>query len=295
MIKSPLRYPGGKSKAINQIVEYLPESFSEFREPFVGGGSVFIYLRQKFPHIKIWINDLNRELFLFWKIAQSDIAQLVKEIRHSKIKYTDGKLLFRDLTSVDVNNLSDLERAVRFFVLNRITFSGTVESGGFSEQAFYKRFTDSSIERLEKLENILSENVQITNLDYSHLLKPEGEDVFLFLDPPYFSAKKSKLYGKDGDLHTSFEDQRFAELLQQCHHRWLITYDNSTQILENFQWANISEWELQYGMNNYKQSGAAKGKELFITNYEVKLYLDKKAKNQKLVNPDLQLSLDIST
>jgi DNA adenine methylase len=295
MIKSPLRYPGGKSKAINQIVEYLPESFSEFREPFVGGGSVFIYLRQKFPDIKIWINDLNRELFLFWKIAQSDIAQLVKEIRHIKVKYTDGKLLFTELTTVDVNNLSDLERAIRFFVLNRITFSGTVESGGFSEQAFHKRFTDSSIERLEKLENILSENVQITNLDYSHLLKSDGEDVFLFLDPPYFSAEKSKLYGKRGDLHTSFEHHRFAELLQQCDHRWLITYDNSTQILENFQWANISEWELQYGMNNYKQSGAAKGKELFITNYEVKLYLDKKAKNQKLVNPALQLSLDIST
>lgn len=293
MIKSPLRYPGGKSKAINQIAEYLPESFSEFREPFVGGGSVFIYLRQKFPHIKIWINDLNRELFLFWKFAKSDIAQLVKEIRHIKVKNTDGKLLFAELTSVDVNNLSDLERAVRFFVLNRITFSGTVESGGFSQEAFHKRFTDSSIERLEKLENILSKNVQITNLDYSHLLKSEGEDVFLFLDPPYFSATKSKLYGKDGDLHTSFEHQRFAELLQQCHHRWLITYDDSPEIRENFQWANISAWELQYGMNNYKQSGAAKGKELFITNYEVKLYLDKKAKNQKLVNPALQLSLDI--
>ncbi|MEH1966162.1 DNA adenine methylase [Nostoc sp.] len=295
MLKSPLRYPGGKSKAINQIVEYLPESFSEFREPFVGGGSVFIYLRQKFPHSKIWINDLNRELFLFWKFAQSDISQLVQEIRHIKVKYTDGKSLFTELTSVDVNDLSDLERAVRFFVLNRITFSGTVESGGFSEQAFHKRFTDSSIERLEKLENIISENVQITNLDYSHLLKSEGEDVFLFLDPPYFSATKSKLYGKDGDLHTSFEHQRFAKILQQCHHRWLITYDNSPQIRENFQWANISEWELQYGMNNYKQSGAAKGKELFITNYEVKLFLQNKAQNQNLVNPALQLSLDISS
>ncbi|MEH2405045.1 DNA adenine methylase [Nostoc sp.] len=294
MIKSPLRYPGGKSKAINQISEYLPESFSEFREPFVGGGSVFIYLRQKFPHIKIWINDLNRELFFFWKFAQSDITQLVKEIRHIKVKYTDGKLLYTELASVDVNNLSDLERAVRFFVLNRITFSGTVESGGFSQEAFHKRFTDSSIERLEKLENILSENVKITNLDYSHLLKAEGEDVFLFLDPPYFSATKSKLYGKDGDLHTSFEHQRFAEILQQCHHSWLITYDDSPQIRENFQWANISAWELQYGMNNYKQSAAAKGKELFITNYEIKLYLDKKAKNKKLVNPALQLSLDIS-
>lgn len=293
IIKSPLRYPGGKSKAINQISEYLPESFSEFREPFVGGGSVFIYLKQKFPDIKIWINDLNRELFLFWKFAQSDITQLVKEIRHIKVKYTDGKLLFTELTSVDVNNLSNLERAIRFFVLNRITFSGTVESGGFSQEAFHKRFTDSSIERLEKLENILSKNVQITNLDYSHILKPEGENVFLFLDPPYFSATKSKLYGKDGNLHTSFEHQRFAELLQQCHHRWLITYDNSQQIRENFQWANISEWELQYGMNNYKQSGAAKGKELFITNYEVKLYLENKVPNQNLANPALQLSLEI--
>ncbi|MEH1922972.1 DNA adenine methylase [Nostoc sp.] len=293
MFKSPLRYPGGKSKAINQIVEYFPESFSEFREPFVGGGSVFIYLRQKVPDLKIWINDLNRELFLFWKIAQSDLAQLVKEIRHIRVKYTDGKLLFTELTSVDVNNLSDIERAIRFFVLNRITFSGTVESGGFSQEAFHKRFTDSSIERLEKLENILSKNVQITNLDYSHVLKSDGEDVFLFLDPPYFSATKSKLYGKDGNLHTSFEHQRFAELLQQCHHRWLITYDNSTQIRENFQWANISEWELQYGMNNYKQSGAAKGKELFITNYEVKLYLENKSLNQNLANPALQLSLEI--
>jgi DNA adenine methylase len=46
MIKSPLRYPGGKSKAIDQIAEYIPDSFSEYREPFVGGGSVFIYLKQ---------------------------------------------------------------------------------------------------------------------------------------------------------------------------------------------------------------------------------------------------------
>lgn len=69
MIKSPLRYPGGKSKAIDQIAEYIPNNFSEYREPFVGGGSVFIYLKQKFPHIKFWINDLNRELFLFWKFS----------------------------------------------------------------------------------------------------------------------------------------------------------------------------------------------------------------------------------
>ncbi|MBW4643714.1 MAG: DNA adenine methylase [Goleter apudmare HA4340-LM2] len=268
MIKSPLRYPGGKSKAINQIAEYLPESFSEFREPFVGGGSVFIYLKQKFPHVKIWINDLNRELFLFWQYAQSHLPQLVEEIRRVKDKYTNGKLLFAELTDLDTNSLSDFDRAVRFFVLNRITFSGTVESGGFSEQAFHKRFTHSSIERLEKLETILTTDVKITNLDYSKLLDVDGNDVFIFLDPPYFIAKKSKLYGKDGDLHTSFEDKRFAELVMECRHSWLITYDDSPEIRENFQAASMFEWELQYGMNNYKKTTASKGKELFITNYE---------------------------
>jgi DNA adenine methylase len=267
MIKSPLRYPGGKSKAIKQIADYLPDSFADFREPFVGGGSVFIYLKQEFPHLKIWINDLNRELFLFWKYSQSHLTKLVQEIRRVKDKHTDGKLLFTELTNIDTNHLSDFDRAVRFFILNRITFSGTVESGGFSDQAFHKRFTYSSIERLEKLENILTSDVKITNLDYGELLHADGKNVFIFLDPPYFAATKSRLYGKDGNLHTYFEHQRFAELVTQCHHRWLITYDDSPKIRENFPASNVFEWELQYGMNNYKQSNAAKGKELFITNY----------------------------
>jgi DNA adenine methylase len=295
IIKSPLRYPGGKSKAINQIIKYLPENFTEFREPFVGGGSVFIYLQQKFPDLKIWINDLNPELFLFWKIAQSDISQLVEKVRDIKKTYPDGRLLFTDLTSVDINTLSELERAVRFFVLNRITFSGTVEAGGFSLEAFHKRFTNSSIDRLEKLANILTKNVKITNLDYSHLLNKSDQNVFLFLDPPYLIAKKSKLYGKDGNLHTSFDDQKFAEELQKCPHPWLITYDNSPQIRQNFAWANIYEWELQYGMNNYKQKTANKGKELFITNYEIPRIIKNKAQNNNFVNPVSQLSLDMTT
>jgi DNA adenine methylase len=293
VIKSPLRYPGGKSKAIDKIAEYLPDSFSEYREPFVGGGSLFIYLKQKYPHLKIWINDLNTELFLFWKIAQSNLAQLVTEVRRIKEQHTNGKLLFQELATVNVKELSDIERAIRFFVLNRITFSGTIESGGFSEESFHKRFTYSSIERLEKLEQIL-QNIKITNLDYSHLLNPEGKDIFLFLDPPYFCATKSKLYGKDGNLHTSFNHQRFAEFLVQCPHSYLITYDDSPEIRKNFESVNVCGWEMQYGMNNYKQNGAAKGKELFITNYEVKQNSPKKIDKKNNIQTSEQLSLGLS-
>ncbi|MFM6755597.1 MAG: DNA adenine methylase [Dolichospermum sp.] len=266
-IKSPLRYPGGKSRAIKTITAHLPEKFSEFREPFVGGGSVFIYLKQKYPDLNICINDLNPELYLFWHLAQSDLSKLVSQVRHIKENYQDGKSLFTKLALIDVKTLSYLERATRFFVLNRITFSGTIESGGFSLEAFQKRFTNSSIERLESLESILTPDIKITNLDYSHLVNKEGKDVFIFLDPPYFQAEKSKLYGKKGDLHTGFDHQRFAANLKECPHKWLITYDDCPEIRENFKWANIVEWELQYGMNNYKQKNAQKGQELFISNY----------------------------
>ncbi len=295
MLKSPLRYPGGKSKAIQQIVNYLPENYSEYREPFVGGGSLFIYLKQKFPHIKIWINDLNQELFLFWKIAQSYLFDLVEAVQKIKSNRTDGRELFKDLTQVKIKELSELQRAVRFFVLNRITFSGTVESGGFSQEAFHKRFTNSSIERLGKLGEVL-QGVKITNLDYSEVLAAKGKDVFIFLDPPYFIATRSKLYGKGGDLHTSFDHQRFAASVKQCPHQWLITYDDSPIIRQNFTLAKIYEWEMQYGMNNYKQSVAAKGKELFITNYAIEqgLEINSESSDVAPIQPAQQLSLDLS-
>ncbi len=140
-IKSPLRYPGGKSRAVQKIMRYAPDAISEFREPFVGGGSVFIYFKQKYPHAKFWINDLNYDLFCFWQQAQKKNAELVAEITRLKQKRTDGRALFYELRDIAIDSLSDFERAVRFFVLNRISFSGTVDAGGYSQRAFEKRFT----------------------------------------------------------------------------------------------------------------------------------------------------------
>jgi DNA adenine methylase len=268
LLKSPLRYPGGKSRAV-QIMKYLlPEEFDEYREPFVGGGSFFIYLKQKRPDLKIWINDLNPELYYFWKYAQIDSEKLAREVLKVKEERKDGQELFTELLSINTNSITEFERAVRFFVLNRITFSGVVESGGYSQLAFEARFTISSIERVSKLSPLL-EGVKITHLDYRQLLQDGEQHVFTFLDPPYFKATKSRLYGKNGVLHTSFDHDEFAREMKKCKHSWLITYDDSPEIREDFSFANLYEWELQYGMNNYRQGKAEKGNELFITNYDV--------------------------
>lgn len=268
MIKSPLRYPGGKQRAIAKIANYLPPSFREFREPFIGGGSVFFYILQSYPKIKYWINDLNEELYHFWLQSQKNLPVLVEQVWEIKKSKTCGRELFNHLAKADTSKMTSLERATRFFVLNRISFSGTIESGGYSEASFLGRFTHSSIDRLAALDQCLV-NTHITNLDYGHLLKESGEDVFIFLDPPYLANRDSKLYGKKGDLHTIFDHRRFAKFMKDCPHQWLITYDDCEEVRNNFSFAFIYEWELQYGMNNYKQKQAKKGNELFITNYPV--------------------------
>jgi DNA adenine methylase len=266
-IKSPLRYPGGKSKALRNILPHIPLNIAEYREPFVGGGSVLLAVKQLLgkrvePY---WINDINYDLCCFWEYARDEVNSLVETIGEFKYKYSEGKELFKYFTRDDLK-LNDFDRAVRFFILNRITFSGTVDSGGYSQKAFESRFTDSSIDRLQKLsERLLS--VHITYGDYEKLLFTEGDGIFIFLDPPYLNATKSKLYGKRGALHTSFNHEQFAENMRECRHKWLITYDDSPEIRELFSFANITEWKLQYGMNNYKQKYATKGQELLIKNY----------------------------
>jgi DNA adenine methylase len=276
MLKSPLRYPGGKSRAVETIAKLIPD-FDEFREPFLGGGSVFVYVKQRFPDKKYWINDLYSELYKFWEMTQKDVDALIEKVYEWKEKYTIGKELYRFLNE-NLENFNDLERAAAFFVYNRITFSGTTLSGGYSEGAFTGRFTESSIKRLNNLGKIINGSL-ITNCDYEEVIKKDGKNVFVFLDPPYYSATKSALYGKNGHLHKSFDHQRFAGNMKNCPHKWLITYDDSEYIRDLFSFAHITPWNLTYGMRNITENSDQTGKELFISNYILK---NKQNKNVQL-------------
>lgn len=267
MIKSPLRYPGGKSKAIPKISKLIP-GFKEYREPFVGGGSVFIYLKQKFPSRFFWINDIYENLYHFWNECKEHPDALIEYVNELRLSYSNGKELYKFLLN-NIDSFDSVEKGAAFFIFNRITFSGTTESGGFSNAAFHKRFTNSSIARVKSLSKILK-NTNITNLDYEKVVLADGDDVFIFLDPPYFSATKSALYGKNGNLHKTFDHERFAKVMKETKHKWLITYDDSEYVRNLFSFANIKTWDLTYGMRNVNKESNQVGKELFISNYEFK-------------------------
>ncbi|MGA2681711.1 MAG: DNA adenine methylase [Candidatus Bathyarchaeia archaeon] len=274
-ITSPLRYPGGKSKALNKIHPFMTLDFSEYREPFVGGGSVFIYLKQIRPEAKFKINDLNYDLFCFWDTLKKNVDEMLIEISKIRNSYGNGRILYEELACA-LKDRDEFHRAVRFYVLNRITYSGTVDSGGYSDESFKKRFTVSNMEKLRPISALL-QDVEITNQSYEEMLAKEGKRVFVFLDPPYLKTKRKALYGINGDLNKSFDHVEFANNVKQCKHKWLITYDDSEAIRSLFDFAedvHLHPWELQYGMNNAGNNKPARGKELLISNFIPHRYQD---------------------
>lgn len=264
-MKSPLRYPGGKSRLIKILKDLVPENYIEYRELFVGGGSFFFHEKETHPSKKFWINDLYEPLINFWVRIRDEPEPVIKKIVYYKHLFEDGKDLFFYLRE-NYDNLNQTDKAAAFFVFNRITFSGTTDSGGYSNESFHKRFTKSSIERLEKIIPQLKD-VKITNENYKDIINDDGEKVFLFLDPPYYSATKSGLYGKKGNLHKNFNHEEFAKIIKTCKHDYLITYDNCDYIKNLFSFANITPVTFAYGMKNSGIISNQIGNEILISNY----------------------------
>lgn len=266
--RSPLRYPGGKQKAIDQIAAMLPHSVREYREPMVGGGSVFFHVRSLNLAREYWINDKFRELVSFWRAVQNEgqCAALVKDLHDLRSNFESPEKIKEYFLRAREEVCTDdpYREALLFFFFNRVTFSGTTRAGGFSSAASTRRFTESAIERLKPMTKAL-DGVRITNLDFAEVIDAPGDDVFLFIDPPYYTA--TKLYGRNGSLH-SFDHDRLAKLLKRTPHKFLITYDDCRDIRDLYKWANVRDWQLQYGMNNCNSQNLSKiGAELFISNY----------------------------
>ena len=150
-IRSPLRYPGGKSRAVQRILTQLPSGIHEYREPFLGGGSVFLAVKQHYPGAirRFWLSDLYAELVCFWRSAHCDAnVDLCRSIASLRARYSEGRALHQYPSSAPPKPVgkSPAPSNARFFILNRISFSGATEAGGYSQHAFERRFTPSSLE-----------------------------------------------------------------------------------------------------------------------------------------------------
>ena len=264
--KTCLRYPGGKSKALKTLAPWFPSGMKEYREPFIGGGSVALLVSQNFPNMPVWVNDKYVYLYNFWTQLRDngqEVSDRLLEIKKSVEGDDKGARKLFDDHKRNISQSEGVDQAVSFFILNKCSYSGLTENSTFSVQASRGNFSQVGIKKLPAYSKII-QNWKITNLDYSELMKAEGKDVFVFLDPPY--DIKSFLYGTDRKMHSNFCHVRFAKDVEECKHKFMITYNVNDWIVERYKNFYQREFLLQYSMVHRKNNKKA---ELLISNYEV--------------------------
>ena len=271
--KTPLRYPGGKSRALSKIFQFAPDltKVKQYREPFLGGGSVALEMSKRYPMMDIWVNDLYEPLYNFCCVLQHDVDELYETLFDLKSVYCNqdaARCLF-DAMKEAINNkdITDVERAVAFYVVNKCSFSGLTESSSFSAQASDSNFSMNGINKLIEYSHMI-ESWTITNLSYEELLT-DDKDIFLYLDPPY--DIKDNLYGKKGSMHKGFDHDGFATICDRFVGPQLISYNSSQLIKDRFKEYQAGEFDLTYTMRSvgeYMREQKDR-KELLLYNYGI--------------------------
>jgi len=275
---SIFRYPGGKSKAqaLQKIKAYFPEAYSEYREPFVGGGGVFWSID---PSISRWINDINRPLIAVYEALKGRPRQFIEscesiapaslqeETVHSQTGIPYPKRLVNLFHSYLYDDTSD--PALRYYFLNRCAWNGRVildpnrrNRASFSNPRGWSVAIPSKLARAAEIVAA----AKITCSSFELLFNEPGKDVLIFADPPYVVdtnfAANAKLY----EFSFSHDDhRRLRDCVLRSQHKIVMTYDDHPTIRELYRELYIHEASWTY----WGRKDRAKGRELIITNYPV--------------------------
>ena len=249
-----MRYPGGKKKLSKQIVKALngqmDEGVVQYREPFVGAGSIAFEFLKQCPQVKrVWVNDFDLPLAALWLsfLKYPDaLKRLVLDLRPSVDAFFDFKawLLKCDLV---VGDESCVEAGFRKLAIHQMSYSGLgLKSGGplggFDQESDYKidcRWSPKHIcKKIDEIHRFLVErDVLVSSTDFEEVLRP-GSRSLVYLDPPY--------YEKGGDLyhHAFSEDdhRRLAACLKSTRHSWVLSYDDCPQVRALYEdWSQVDE------------------------------------------------------
>ena len=275
-LKTPLRYPGGKSRACVKMDPYFPDlrDYDEFREPFIGGGSVAIHITKKYPNLDIWVNDLYEPLVNFWQQLQMFGVDLKDKLSELRLENNTPELA-KDLfilckEKINDKDVSNINRAVAFYIVNKCSFSGLTESSSFSPQASNANFTLRGIEKLPEYSKLIGK-WRITNYSYDYLMDG-NKGAFMYLDPPY--DIKDNLYGNKGSMHKGFDHDKFVADCDSNNMDQLVSYNSDQLVKDRFKNWNAAEFDLTYTMrssSDYTRSinGQKNRKEILLFNYEV--------------------------
>lgn len=264
---SPLRYPGGKGKFSNTVKDIIEQNSlydSIYIEPFAGGAGVALSLLLSQYVKEIVLNDINYQLFSFWKTLIYQPDYLLRKVQDADLTITEWEKqrnIFRNPLQYEQKKVG-----FAFFYLNRTNRSGILNAGvigGLEQKGKYKmgaRFNKTTLRR--RIQTIIDykSKIHLYNLDTIDFLRnfktDKKKQYFAYFDPPYFN--------KGQDLYTNFYTYNDHEELRntinsQVNYKWILTYDDAPEIRNLYNQYNIIPFNLLYCAHKIRM-----GKELLI-------------------------------
>jgi DNA adenine methylase len=264
-----LRWAGGKNWFTKHIEEFLPNEFNNYYEPFLGGGSIFFYLKSKgLIKNKSYLSDSNGELINTYRVIKSNTADLIKLLEKQK----DSEDEYYLMRSQNFDN--PIEQAAKFIYLNKTSFNGIyrVNRQGKYNVPYGKRKLKTlyDFDHFYEISKML-EKTYLSTTDFKNRCKQIDLNDFVFIDPPYTVAHENNGFVQYNQAIFSWKNQiqlsKIAQVLDEKKANFLITnayHQSIKDIYTNGRQIPVSRSSTIGGVGakrtNYK--------ELLITNIE---------------------------
>lgn len=251
-MKGPLSYVGGKNRLAATIIAKFPRH-TTYVEPFAGGAQVFF---QKVPSKVEVINDLDGELVNFYRVCQSHHEELVRYMRFMLL----SREWFERLHKAQIEDLTDIQRAARYFYLQKSAYGGRVAHQNYAIHVIQRpNFSPPRTQQIIADTHQRLARAQIERLPYMTVLtKYDRTSTFFYLDPPYYDVR---LY------HHNFEHEDFvkmASVLSDLKGRFLLSINEHPEIRRMFSNFQIESVPITYSLH---RNAGKRYSELLIKNY----------------------------
>ena len=261
-----LKYRGGKSREIPKLLQYIPDDFSRYIEPFFGGGAVYFHIE---PDNAI-INDVNERLMAFYSQLRNQYSEMRKQLDKLHKEYEANQIAYKKLKANSPgervpNDNEELYYEMRkhfnfpqeayldgvvYFFINKTAYSGMIRYNNNGEYNVpFGRYPNFNTRLVTKQHSELLQSADLYSVDYAEIFAMAEEDDFIFLDPPYDCVFND--YGNI-DMMNGFDEaqhRRLAADFANLHCRALMVIGKTALTEELYGEYIFDEYYKNYAVN----------------------------------------------
>jgi DNA adenine methylase len=267
-----VKWVGGKRQLLPEILLHMPDKFSTYYEPFLGGGAVLFNIQPR----KAIVNDINEELINVYKVIRDDVEALIKDLK----KHKNEAGYFYEIREKDRDKekyklLSNIQKASRILFLNKTCYNGLFrvnQEGEFNAPfGSYKNPNIVNETILKAVSNYFNRaEITFRCEDFEEAVKDIRKSDFVYFDPPYHPVSESANFtGYDKGGFDRGEQQRLKKLCDNLNGReikFLLSNSATDLILKLYKNYNITIVEANRAINS-KGDKRGKVEEVLVKNY----------------------------